>query len=277
MKPVIITAAICGAEVFKTDTPHIPYTAEELAADAERCVAEGASIIHLHVRNNDGTPTQDRATFKRAIDAIRERVGRTPIVQVSTGGAVGMSVEERCQPLALKPDMATLTTGTVNFGSDVFLNSQASIEAILGHIKANDVVPEIEIFDTGMMDNAARLVKRGLLSWPCHYDFVLGVPGAMGGTPDRLDFLRTLLPEGCTWTVAGVGRYELPLAQKAIAEGGNVRVGLEDNIYIRKGVLAQGSWELVQEAASLARAGRREVASPVQAREILRLPPQARA
>jgi 3-keto-5-aminohexanoate cleavage enzyme len=277
MKPVIVTAAICGAEVFKTDTPYIPYTTEELAAEAEKCISEGASIIHLHVREDDGTPTQDRETFDRAIKAIRERVGHTPIVQVSTGGAVGMTVDERCQPLELRPDMATLTTGTVNFGTDVFLNSQDTIEGILQRIQANGVVPEIEVFDSGMMDNAARMVKRGLLEWPLHYDFVLGVPGGMGGTPDRLDFLRTLLPEGCTWTVAGVGRYELPLAQKAIAEGGNVRVGLEDNVFIRKGVLAQGSWELVREVVSMAKDAGRPLATPEQARNILALPPTAGA
>ncbi len=273
--PLIITAAICGAEVFKEHTPHIPYTAEELASEAERCVAAGASIIHLHVREDDGTPSQDRELFRKAIDGIRERVGLEPIVQVSTGGAVGMSVEERCQPLALRPDMATLTTGTVNFGDDVFLNDQASIEAILAEIQANHVVPEIEVFDTGMVDTSLRLIKMGKLTPPLHYDFVMGVPGGMGGTPDRLDFVKSLIPDNCTWTVAGIGRYELPLARKAIAEGGHVRVGLEDNIFIRKGELAEGSAALVQEVASYSREAGRPLADPGTARQILGLPPHA--
>jgi len=275
--PVIITAAICGAEVFKTDSPYVPYTADELAQEAAACVESGASIIHLHVRKEDGTPSQDRDLFDKAIKAIRSRVGPVAIIQVSTGGAVGMGVEERCQPLELKPDMATLTTGTVNFGNDVFLNDQASIEAILSKIQANNVTPEIEVFDTGMVDTSLRMVRKGLLSTPLHYDFVMGVPGGMGASPERLDFVRSLIPEDCTWTVAGIGRHELPLAQKAIADGGHVRVGLEDNIYIRKGELAEGSSALVREVVQYAQQAGRPVASPSEARKLLGLPPKAQA
>ena len=274
-KPLIITAAICGAEVFKKDTPYIPYTAEELATEAHACIESGASIIHLHVRNDDGAPSQDRALFDKAITAIRERVGQTAIIQVSTGGAVGMTVEERCQPLSLRPDMATLTTGTVNFGNDVFMNDQASIEAILSTIQANNVIPEGEVFDTGMVDTSLRMIRQGLLSTPLHYDFVMGVPGGMGASPERLDFVRSLIPEDCTWTVAAIGRHELPLAKKAIVDGGHVRVGLEDNIYIRKGELAEGSAALVREVVTYAEQAGRSVATPAEARTLLGLPAQA--
>lgn len=270
-KPLVITAAICGAEVTKEHNPAVPYTAEELAREAERCFEEGARVIHLHVRRPDGTPTQDREVFREAIEAIRARV-EDVIIQVSTGGAVGMTVEERVQPLDLDPEFCTLTTGSVNFGDDVFLNTFPMIEAIAKKAKERGVRMEIEVFDAGFVDNALLLVKKGILEPPLHFDFVLGVPGGMTGTVDRLEFLLSIIPEGSTWMVAGVGRFELPLAKEAIARGGHVRVGLEDNIFIRKGVLAKGSWELVREVVGYAREAGRPIATPSEAREILRIP-----
>lgn len=269
-RPLIITAAICGAEVTKEQNPAVPYTAEELADEAKRCFDEGARVIHLHVRKPDGTPTQDREVFSAAISAIRDLVPDV-IVQVSTGGAVGMSVEERAQPLDLAPEFCSLTTGSCNFGNEVFANPFPVIEAIAAKARACGCKPEIEVFDAGFVDNALLLLKRGLLTPPLHFDFVLGVPGAMTGTEDRLDFLLSTIPEGSTWTVAGIGRFELPLAAAAIARGGHVRVGLEDNIYISKGVLARGSWELVRTVARYASEAGRPIATPKQAREILGL------
>lgn len=268
--PLIITAAICGAEVTKEMNPAVPYTVEELAQEAERCFEEGARVIHLHVRYPDGRPTQDREVFRAAMAAIRERVPDV-IIQVSTGGAVGMTVEERTQPLDLDPEFCTLTTGSVNFGDDCFINTFPIIEAIAKKAKEHNVRMEIEVFDAGFVDNALLLVKRGILEPPLHFDFVLGVPGGMTGTTDRLEFLLSTIPEGSTWSVAGVGRFELPLAREAILRGGHVRVGLEDNIYIRKGVLAKGSWELVREVVGYAREVGRPIATPAEAREILRI------
>lgn len=270
-EPLVITAAICGAEVTKEQNPAVPYTAEELAEEAARCFVEGARVVHLHVRHPDGRPTQDRQVFRVAIEAIRARAPDL-IIQVSTGGAVGMSVEERTQPLDLDPEFCTLTTGSVNFGDDVFLNTFPMIEAIAGKARARGVRMEIEVFDAGFVDNAMLLVRRGLLEPPLHFDFVLGVPGGMTGTTDRLDFLLTTIPEGSTWMVAGVGRFELPLAREAVGRGGHVRVGLEDNLFLRKGVLAQGSWELVREVATYAREAGRPLATPDDARRILRIP-----
>jgi len=270
-QPLVITAAICGAEVTKEKCPAVPYTAQELALEAEACFREGARVIHLHVRKEDGTPTQDRDTFRAAIEAIRARVPEV-IIQVSTGGAVGMSVEERTQPLDLAPAFCTLTTGSCNFGDDVFVNTFPIIEAIAKKARAKGTRVEIEVFDAGFVDNALALVRRGVLEPPLHFDLVLGVPGAMTGTEDRLDFLLSTLPEGSTWTVAGVGRFELPLARAAIARGGHVRVGLEDNIYVSKGVLARGSWELVRMVADFAREAQRPIATPEEALKILRLP-----
>jgi len=274
-EPLVITAAICGAEVTREQNPAVPYTAEELAIEAEACFREGARVIHLHVRDPHGRPTQDREVFRAAIEAIRSRVPDL-IIQVSTGGAVGMSVEERTQPLDLDPEFCTLTTGSVNFGDDVFLNTFPMIEAIARKARAHGVRMEIEVFDAGFVDNALLLVRRGVLEPPLHFDFVLGVPGGMTGTADRLAFLLTTIPPDSTWMVAGVGRFELPLAREAIARGGHVRVGLEDNLYLRKGVLAQGSYELVREVASYAREAGRPLATPDDASRILRVPRKAR-
>ena len=271
--PLVLTAAICGAEVTKDQNPAVPYTAVELAEEAARCFAEGARVIHLHVRRPDGGPTQDRETFRAAIAAIRQRAPEV-IVQVSTGGAVGMTVDERTQPLDLDPEFCTLSTGTCNFGDEVFSNPFPLIQAIAAKAVARGVRMEIEAFDAGFVDNALLLHRRGLLPDPLHFDFVLGVAGAMIGTEDRLDFLRGTIPADATWMVAGVGRYELPLARAAIARGGHVRVGLEDNLFLSKGVPARGSWELVRAAAALAREAGRPLATPAEARELLRLRPR---
>lgn len=266
-KPLIITAAVVGAETMREHNPNVPYTPEEIAEEALRCREAGASMVHVHGREADGTPTQAREVFGQILDEIRER--SDILVQFSTGGAVGMSVEERIEALDLRPDMATLTTGTVNFGEGVFMNSLPMIRQIAARLQEYDVTPEIEIFDTGMVDTAMRLVDEELLEEPLHFDFVLGMPGGMGGRPENLEFLVDMIPDSSTWSVAGIGRYELPLAYKAVDMGGHVRVGLEDNIFVEKGVLAEGSWQLVEMVVDYAREKGREVATPEVAGGIL--------
>jgi 3-keto-5-aminohexanoate cleavage enzyme len=267
---IMITAAIVGAETSRKDTPYLPITADEIGVEAAKVREAGAAIVHLHVRDRDGNPTQDSGTFKQAIEEIRKRTDI--IIQTSTGGAVWMTGEERCQPLMLKPEMCTLTCGSVNFGDDVFSNPRPLMVNIAGLARKQGVVPEIEVFDAGFMDNAIWLNRKGLLDFPAHFDFVLGVPGGLGADEAALDFLLSRLPGGCTWSVAGIGRYEFPLAELAIKRGGNVRVGLEDNIFIEKGVLAKGNAELVKKAAGLAAREGREAMTPDQARDMLRIP-----
>ncbi|MBA2664880.1 MAG: 3-keto-5-aminohexanoate cleavage protein [Bradymonadaceae bacterium] len=269
MNPLIITAAIVGAEVMREHTPFIPYTPAEIAAEAVRCREVGAAMVHVHGRRDDGAPTQDKQTFAQILSLIRAQ--SDVLVQFSTGGAVGMSVEERIEGLVLCPDMATLTTGTVNFGEDIFSNSLPTIRAIAARLKELGVRPEIEIFDTGMVDTALRLEGEGLLEGPLHFDFVLGVPGGMGARPENLDFLVAMIPADSTWSVAGMGRHELPLARRAIELGGHVRVGLEDNIFIEKGKLARGSWELVEKVADYAQEHGRALADPVTAAQLLKI------
>jgi len=271
--PMVITAAIVGAETTRAQTPHLPLSAEEIGIEAQRCREAGAAMVHLHVRNPDGSPSQSPELFRAAIREIRKRCDI--LVQTSTGGAVGMGVDERCGPLTLtggdKPDMATLTTGTVNFGEDVFWNPRPLVRDIAQRIRGIGIKPEIECFDVGMIDEASYLAKEGLIDLPAHFDFVMGVGGAIAARAESLDFMIASLPKGSTWTVAGVGRHQLGFAELGAERGGNARVGLEDNIYLSKGVLAKGSFELVAETAKRARAKGREIATPQAARGLLRL------
>lgn len=264
---LIITCAVTGAEVTKKDNPAVPYTPEELAQSSADAVKAGASIIHLHVRHDDGTPAYQKDIFKKTVELIRKRCD--PIIMVSTGGAVGMTVEQRCEGLEAGTEMASLTTGTVNFGSDVFLNAPAMVEQIAGRIREKKMKPEIEVFDAGMVDNAAALVKKGLLTPPLQYQFVLGVPGGLGASARNLTYLADSVPHGSTWCVAGVGRHQFTMATHAILMGGHVRVGLEDNVYLRKGVLAPSNAALVERAAAIAKEFDRELATPADARRIL--------
>lgn len=269
MDKLIITAALTGAETTKEANPALPISAEEIAEAACLCQQAGASMVHVHARKPDGNSTQDKEVFAEIISAIRKRCD--VIVQVSTGGAVGMTPEERLQPVHLNPEMATLSTGSVNFGDDLFVNTMEDIRTFAKTMIANGVKPEIEAFDSGMVQNALTLVKEGILALPLHFDFVLGVPGAMPGTPEALMYMKSLLPAGCTWTVAGIGRTELPLGAMAIILGGHVRIGFEDNIYYKRGQLAENNAQLVQRIARLAQELGREVATPAEARKILHL------
>ncbi|WP_350343531.1 3-keto-5-aminohexanoate cleavage protein [Proteinivorax tanatarense] len=267
VKPLIITAALVGAETTKEQNPNLPTTPKEIGEDAYKCVQSGASIIHLHVRDKDGKPTQSVEIFEETINEIKKRCN--PIIQISTGGAVGTPLEERAAPLKLKPEMATLSTGTVNFGKEVFYNPYNYLESFAKDMKKYNVKPEIEVFEPGMINNAMVLVKKGLVEEPLHFDFVLGVPGAMPAGFDELMFLTKKIPDNATWTVAGIGRHQLPMANLAILLGGNVRVGFEDNIFYRKGELAKSNSQLVDRIKSLAGILDRPVATPEQAREIL--------
>ena len=253
---IAITAAIVGAEVTRAQNPHVPYTAAEIAAEAKRCVAAGASIIHLHVRDEGGRPSQDEALFRAAIDAIRAACD--VVIQVSTGGAVGMSLETRLGGLACAPEMATLNCGSVNFGDEVFQNSLPDMREVARRIRGHGIVPELELYELGHLDNARLLAREGLLTPPHWMQFVLGVPGAVGARESVLRFFVSELDAGCHWGVAAVGRQQFPMAELAIALGGHVRVGLEDNLYLERGVLAAGSAPLVERVVSLAKAHGRE-------------------
>ena len=269
-EPLIITAALVGAELSRQDTPYLPLTPEEIAAEARMCLDAGAAMVHLHARAVDGSPTQDLAAYRAIIEAVRARAPEI-VIQVSTGGAVWMSAEERLQPLEAQPEMASLTTGTVNFGEEVFSNTMPMVREFARQMQLRGIRPEIEVFDSGMIPAAMRLLKEGLLSEPLHFNLVLGVPGGAAGTLKNLMHMVESLPSGCTWTASGIGAAQLPLTTAAILLGGNVRVGLEDNIYYRRGMLTEGNAPLVARAARLAAELGRPLATPDEARRILHL------
>ncbi|MFM2153200.1 MAG: hypothetical protein RL199_1635 [Pseudomonadota bacterium] len=267
MKPAILTAAIVGAETTREQNPNVPFTAEEIGLEAERCAAEGATVIHLHVRDAAGNASQDRDLFAAAISEIRKRCD--VVVQTSTGGAVHMTAEERAQPVALKPEMATINCGSLNFGDDLFVNTFPVMRRMATLIREAGVVPELELYEFGHLDNALVLVKEGLLAAPLHFQFVLGVRGGMQPSRERIELLVRELPEGSSWGVAGIGRHELPMVRLALELGGNIRVGLEDNVFLSKGVLAKGSWELCREARRIAAEVGRPLATTSEARALL--------
>lgn len=271
MEKLIITAAICGAEVTKEHNPAVPYTVEEIAREAELAHKAGASIIHLHVREDDGTPTQSKDRFEACINAIKE-ICPDVIVQPSTGGAVGMSNEERLQPTQLKPEMATLDCGTCNFGGDeIFVNTENTIKEFGEKMIELGIKPEVEVFDKGMVDMALRLKRKGYIKSPMHFNFVMGVNGGISATPRDLVFMAGSIPAESTFTVSGVGRSQFQMAAMAIILGGHVRVGFEDNVFMSKGVPAKSNGEMVERVVRLAKELGREVATPAEAREILGL------
>lgn len=279
-EPLIITVAPVGAEVMKSHNPAVPYTPEEIAQSAIAAVKAGASIVHLHAREDDGAPSQDPKRFAEIFRRIQAEVD--PILQISTGGAVTATTAERLAPLddpaVYGPlEMASFTCGTVNFGEEVFMNSPSFLKALAEKLAERSLKPEIEVFERGMISNAMALIRSKHLRHPLHFDLVLGVPGACPGGVSDLVYLVDALPSMCTWSVAGVGSRQLPLATMAILMGGHVRVGLEDNLYYRKGELAESNAQLVARVVRLAEELGRPVATPDEAREILGIQKRAQA
>ena len=250
----------------------VHYTVEEYVREAKSAYDAGAAIIHLHARWDDGTPTQDRERFRVLIDAIREACPDV-IIQPSTGGATGMTAEERLQPTELNPEMASLDCGTLNFGGDeIFVNTENMIIEFSARMNERGIKPELECFDKSHIDMALRLIRRGHILPPHHFNIVLGVNGGATGTPRDLLFLVESLPEGATWTVSGVGRTQLPLTFMALAMGGHIRVGFEDNLQYTRGVNGESNGQFVERVVRLAKELGREIATPDEAREILGMP-----
>jgi 3-keto-5-aminohexanoate cleavage enzyme len=269
MSKLIITVAPTGNVPTKDRTPHLPVTPQEISDVAVRCREAGASLIHIHARDERGRPTLDPAVFARIHESITVRTDL--IVQISTGGRAGMDTEQRAAAVRLiRPEMASLTTGSMNFPDRVYANPFEVIELLADAMVEAGTKPEMEVFEPGMIANALLLVQKNLATPPLHFDFVLGIRGSLPATPKNLLFLSESIPPGSTWTVAGAGRWQLPMAALAILMGGHVRVGLEDNLYYRKGELATNE-QLVARVARLAAELGRPLATPDEAREILGL------
>lgn len=267
--PLIISCPVVGAELTREVYPHLPLTPEEIAEAARGAVEAGASVIHLHVRDEQGKPTQRVDIFEEVTEKIRERC--ECILQYSTGGAVGTPLEDRCAPVKLKPDMATLSMGTMNFGPDIYENTENTIRTISNAIQENHVMAELEIFDYGMTETLERFEGKGWLPEKFHVDFVLGIPGGMTGDIRNIILLKDRLRPRQTWSVAGVGRYQLPLSTHAIVMGGHVRVGIEDNVYYRKGEMATSNAQLIGRVVRISKELDRPIATVGEAKEILGL------
>lgn len=269
MDALVITVAPTGSVPTKIMTPHVPTTPEEIAETAVACRLAGASVVHIHARDAHGKPSLDPRIFARIHRLITERTDL--VVQISTGGRAGMDPDERAAPVrGIRPEMASLTTGSMNFPDRVYANPFDVVESLARAMREAGTKPEMEVFELGMIANALLLVGKGLAALPLHFGFVLGSRGSLPASPRNLLFLSESVPTGSTWTVAALGRWQLPMAAMAIVMGGHVRVGLEDNLYYRKGELATNE-RLVARVVRLAGELDRPVATPAEARAILGL------
>ncbi len=271
--PAIITVAITGAIPRKADTPAVPVTPSEQIESTHQAFEAGASVAHIHVRNPDESPSSDPQLFAQVQEGIVKHCPKM-IVQFSTGGR-GRSQAERGRMLYLKPDMASLATGSVNFPAQIYENPPQLVEELARSMLENNVKPEIEVFDVAMLYNAKNLADRGLLKRPCQVQFVMGIPNALPARRTLLEFLiselKDLMPDA-TWSAAGIGRHQLEINHWCLELGGHVRTGLEDNIKFDKDRLARSNAELVSRVAELCTRYGRHAASTAEARQIMQLP-----
>lgn len=278
---IIITAALTGVLATRDQCPAIPYTAPEIAAEGRRAVEAGASILHIHARQDDGQPAFDVESYRRIGLAVRQQCPEV-IINYSTG-AIGISKEERIAHVsALKPDMAALNMGSMNYAiysaknkqfyhDFVFSNPFNEIAFYLEKMNVAGTRPEMECFDTGHIHNTQPLIDMGLLKPPYQFSLVMGVLGGIPATTQNLAHQASQLPPGSFWQVIGIGRAQWPLVGAAITMGGNIRVGLEDNLYLPDGAMAKSNGDCVEKAAQIVRLLGGEVASVAEARAMLRL------
>jgi 3-keto-5-aminohexanoate cleavage enzyme len=270
MPGTLITVAPTGAETAKADVPHLPTTLEELVAEARACEAAGASLVHVHVRDAEHLPTLDPVRLRDTVQALREQTDL--IVQLSTGGSVHDPLEQRLTVLDAEPDSCSLTCGTTNFGDDVFLNPYPFMARLYEQAREREVVPEFELFDLGHVAALRRLLDTYGLPYggAVHVDFVTGVPGGMPGTVEALTAGLQMLPaEVTSWSATGIGRTHLPVAAAALALGGHLRVGMEDNLVFAKGQPVRDNAQLVERAATLATLLQRPPLTTDEARTLL--------
>jgi len=272
VEKLIITAAITGSRITRDITPYIPITPEEIVQSARECWEAGAAAVHIHVRDpKTGLGTQDPGLFRQVVEPLREKTDL--VLCLTTSGIPGrnLPIEERLQSLALRPELASFDAGSINLGRSAFINTPEFLEGAAKAMKEKGVKPELEIFDVGMMVTCLRMRDEGHLEEPLHFQFVLGTPWGIPATPKSFVHLYDYLPENCTWSVIGIGKGHLPMAMMGLIMGGHIRVGMEDNIYYEKGVLAKSNAQFVERIARIAREYGREIATPEEARQILRL------
>lgn len=269
LEKLIITVAPTGAQTTREHTPYVPLTPKEIADSVYEAWQAGASIAHIHVRDENGDNTLKLDTYIDVVNRIQDKCDI--IINLTTAGGVAMNDEDRLRVCELAPEMATFDAGSMNFGSGVFLNSPHFLERLAIKLKEYQIKPEIEVFDVGMIENTMRIVKKGLIEPPFHFQFVLGVQGGMPATPKNLLFMAENIPSGSTWSAIGASKDQLAINTMSILMGGHVRVGMEDSVYYRKGELAKTNAQFVERIVDLSRTLGREIATPNEAREILGL------
>ena len=277
MTKTIITVATTGAHPKKEDNPNVPMTPAEIAEDVYACWKAGAAVAHLHMRDDKGAGAMNKAKFRQTVELLRARHPDCDIVlNLTTSGALGVSDEDRMAHVEeLRPEMASYDCGSMNWlHSGVFLNPPPFLETLGKNLQSWGVKPEIEAFDPGMIANAAYYLKKGVLKAPLHFQFCMGCANGIPGTMKNLIFMKETMDELCpgsTWSCFGVGHSALTMLYGAVALGGHIRVGMEDNVLYSKGVLAQSNAQFVVRAVRVSREFGREVATPADAREILGL------
>jgi 3-keto-5-aminohexanoate cleavage enzyme len=275
---LIINAALTGMVPMKADNASVPVTPAEIAKDAEACHAAGASIIHLHARDKDGQPSYRADIYREIVVAVRAACPDV-VICVSTSGRTFKTFEQRSEVLSLdgdaKPEMASLTLGSLNFPKQASVTDPAMIRMLADAMKERGIVPELEIFELGMLDYAKHLIERKVLREPFYFNFLLGNLGTLSATPFHLAALAMSLPAGSTWAGAGIGRFQLFVNSMAITMGGHAPVGLEDKLYLDDNKQQPATnVALVERLAALGRAAGREPATPVEARQIIGLAPR---
>ncbi len=279
-KPVVITCALTGAIANKKQCSSIPHTPVEIAEEAQRAYNAGATIVHIHGREDDGTPSWRPQVFEAILKEVKKRC--PVLVNFSTGG-IGQTIEERVEYLnTATPEMAALNMGSMNYAvyssqqkkfyfDEIFANPFKDIISALNRMNQYSVIPEMECFDAGHIANSEILLDMGLLKRPLHYSLIMGVVGGIGGTPKHLKFMSEILPEGSSWQVIGISRNQWPLCKEALQLGGDIRVGLEDNFYLPDGkTMARGNGELTEKAVELVQQMGLRVASLEETKQSLR-------
>ncbi len=279
---VIITAALAGAGTFKQNNPAVPYTPAEFAEEAHKAYKAGAAMVHVHGRRDDGFPTYEIERIRQIHDAIKQKTPEL-IINLSSAASLDATPEQRlAQILAIRPEMASLNTNTMNFSimdrkngtivfDNVFTNTFTMLQGFGKAMEENGIKPEIEIYDIGGIDNTLLIMKQGFFSKPMNFNFVWGVAGGQAFRAGTFDTMVHALPEGSNFTACGIGIEQFPAIAQSCILGGHMRVGLEDNTRMPDGVLAKGSWELVEVAVRIAGCLGREIATPDEARKIMGL------
>ncbi len=269
---VILTVATTGAWPSKNDNPAVPLTPREIADEVYACWKAGATVAHIHVRDDEGKASMSFEKFKETLGYIRA-TDCDIVLNTTTSGGLGFDDDLRMKPFReLLPEMASYDCGTMNWlHSGVFENHPRFLEKLGPAMREVGVKPEIEIFDAGMVYNALYYLKKGVLTAPLHFQFVLGAAGGMAATVENLVFLKSLIPAGSTWGAFGIGSGHLPILYATLALGGHIRVGMEDNVLYAKGVLAKSNVEFVERSKRIIKEFNKEVATPAEAREILGL------